>query len=65
MKSLLFTAFILACEICNSQQLPDYCVYLVKGEVTVAKGNSKPVRCKTKSISVSTMKSSHSQKMPN
>ncbi len=46
MKSLLFTTFILACEICNSQQLPDYCVYLVKGEVTVAKGNSKPVRLK-------------------
>ena len=46
MKNLLFAAAILACEICSAQQLPDYCVYLVKGDVTLKKGNAKPVPVK-------------------
>lgn len=46
MKNLLLIAFMLACEICSAQQLPDYCVYLVKGEVTLTKGNAKPIAIK-------------------
>lgn len=42
MKKLLFIAFLIIYEICNAQQLPDYCVYLVKGGVSIAKLHSKP-----------------------
>lgn len=48
MKNLLFTAFMFACEICNAQQVPDYCVYLVKGKVTIANLNASPVQIKQK-----------------
>ena len=50
MKNLLSIAFMLACEICNAQQLPDYCVYLVKGTVTITRDNAKPVQVKQKDL---------------
>ena len=46
MKNILFAAFMFACEIIDAQQLPDYCVYLVKGQVTIAKPNTRPVQIK-------------------
>jgi hypothetical protein len=42
MKHLLFTAIMLACQVCVAQQLPDYYVYLVKGNVSVVKPGAKP-----------------------
>lgn len=47
MRKLLFSVFVLALEICQGQQLPDYCVYLVKGKVTFSKqGSAKSVPVK-------------------
>jgi hypothetical protein len=46
MKILLLAASMLCCEMGYAQQLPDYCVYLIKGQATIASGNSKPVPVK-------------------
>src|ERR1700704_5317743 len=42
MKYLIFFTFILYCVIGTSQTLPEYCVYVVKGNVTVNTAGSKP-----------------------
>src|SRR5450631_1880678 len=50
MKSLLFAVLVLTCKICASQKFPDYCVYIVKGEVTITKAGSGPLQVKQKQL---------------
>jgi hypothetical protein len=50
MKKLLFALLICTGHICAAQVTPEYCVYLVKGKVTSAKPNAKPVEVKQKQL---------------
>ncbi len=48
MKKLIFIAFIFICEVSVAQQLPEYRVYFLKGQVTITKPNTKPLQVKQK-----------------
>ncbi len=50
MRSLLVAVFIFTCTISSAQQLPDYCVYLVKGKVTIIKKGARPLAVKQKQL---------------
>lgn len=50
MKTFLFAALCFTFYLCKAQAIPDYCVYLVKGKVTVAKANTKHLQIKQKQL---------------
>lgn len=50
MKKLLLVLLFFTGYVCAAQTTPEYCVYLVKGKVTSAKSNAKPIEVKQKQL---------------